>query len=252
MGYSLRKADPANTARPRSSTTRRCASSRKHRGALEYSGELYLMTGNLPMAEERLAALDKACFLPCEEYTDLKKAVARYKAAGNKYVARVNVGAVATRCAIAAPTATAPTSQFAMLRSPSGRRYSTLRIVAPEMTDEPDRPCPPLPVDLASRGARAADDDPADMGTAFGLDAITTIQPESPAEIAARRARRASQPHRVPAAPALDLLKRRRRRRRVLTPRGRAAADAPRPRRAARGRANCRRRASSRRRAATR
>ena len=37
------------------------------------------------------------------------------------------------------------------------------------------------------RSARALDDDPADMGTAFGLDAITTIQPESPAEIAARQ-----------------------------------------------------------------
>jgi hypothetical protein len=36
------------------------------------------------------------------------------------------------------------------------------------------------------RTARRVDDDPADMGTAFGLDAITTIQPESPAEVAAR------------------------------------------------------------------
>jgi hypothetical protein len=36
------------------------------------------------------------------------------------------------------------------------------------------------------RAARHRSDDPADMGTAFGLDAITTIQPESPAEIAAR------------------------------------------------------------------
>jgi hypothetical protein len=36
------------------------------------------------------------------------------------------------------------------------------------------------------RSARCLDDDPADMGTAFGLDAITTIQPESPSEIAAR------------------------------------------------------------------
>ncbi len=39
------------------------------------------------MAEQRLAALDKACFLPCEEYTDLKRAVTRYKAASNKAVA---------------------------------------------------------------------------------------------------------------------------------------------------------------------
>ena len=35
---------------------------------------------------------------------------------------------------------------------------------------------------LARRGV----DDPADMGTAFGLDAITTIQPETAAEAAAR------------------------------------------------------------------
>jgi tetratricopeptide (TPR) repeat protein len=56
----------------------------KHRGALEYSGELYLAMGNLPMAEKRLATLDKVCLLPCEEYTDLKKAVAAYKASGRK------------------------------------------------------------------------------------------------------------------------------------------------------------------------
>ena len=36
------------------------------------------------------------------------------------------------------------------------------------------------------RRASRLDDDPADMGTAFGLDAITTIQPESAAELAAR------------------------------------------------------------------
>ena len=58
----------------------------KHKGALEYSGELYLMMGDLPKAEQRLTALDKACFLPCSEYKDLKNAVAKYKANGNKYV----------------------------------------------------------------------------------------------------------------------------------------------------------------------
>jgi hypothetical protein len=45
------------------------------------------MLGDLAKAEQRLAALDKACFLPCEEYTDLKKAVERFKANGNRYVA---------------------------------------------------------------------------------------------------------------------------------------------------------------------
>ncbi len=38
----------------------------------------------------------------------------------------------------------------------------------------------------APRRARRTMCDPADMGTAFGLDAITTIQPESAAEAAAR------------------------------------------------------------------
>jgi hypothetical protein len=45
------------------------------------------------------------------------------------------------------------------------------------------------------RSVRRLDDDPADMGTAFGLDAITTIQPESPAEIAARE--QATPPSRI-------------------------------------------------------
>ena len=49
----------------------------QHRGALEYSGELFLMLGDLPRAEQRLATLDKACTLPCAEYTELKNAVAR-------------------------------------------------------------------------------------------------------------------------------------------------------------------------------
>ena len=86
MGYSLRKTGAANYGESEKFYNEALRINPKHRGALEYSGELYLMTGNLPMAEERLAALDKACFLPCEEHSDLKKAVARYKAAGNKYV----------------------------------------------------------------------------------------------------------------------------------------------------------------------
>jgi Flp pilus assembly protein TadD len=88
MGYSLRKADPANLPEAEKFYNEALRIEPKHRGALEYSGELYLMTGNLEKAEQRLAALDKACFLPCEEYTDLKRAVARYKAAGNKFVSQ--------------------------------------------------------------------------------------------------------------------------------------------------------------------
>lgn len=51
----------------------------KHRGAHEYIGEAYLMAGNLPKAEEHLAILDKLCTFRCEEYSDLKTAIARYK-----------------------------------------------------------------------------------------------------------------------------------------------------------------------------
>ena len=53
-----------------------------HRGALEYSGELALMKGDLPTAEVRLAALGQACPRGCEELDDLKKTVARFKSTG--------------------------------------------------------------------------------------------------------------------------------------------------------------------------
>ena len=52
----------------------------KHRGANEYLGELYLETGELAKAEERLAVLDKDCWLGCSEYTELKESIAKYKA----------------------------------------------------------------------------------------------------------------------------------------------------------------------------
>jgi len=54
----------------------------KHRGANEYLGEAYLMVNNLPKAKEQLGALDKLCFFPCKEFSDLKKAVADYEAKG--------------------------------------------------------------------------------------------------------------------------------------------------------------------------
>jgi len=86
MGYSLRKAKTPDYAAAERFYDAALRIEPQHRGALEYSGELYLMTGKLAQAEARLAALDKACRLPCEEYTDLKKAVERYKANGNRYV----------------------------------------------------------------------------------------------------------------------------------------------------------------------
>ena len=56
----------------------------KHRGAHEYIGEAYLMANNLTKAEEHLAALQRICLIPCEEYEDLKKAVSDYRARAPK------------------------------------------------------------------------------------------------------------------------------------------------------------------------
>ncbi len=51
----------------------------KHRGAHEYLGEAYLLSGNLPKAKEHLARLDKLCTFGCEEYSKLKKEIAAYE-----------------------------------------------------------------------------------------------------------------------------------------------------------------------------
>jgi tetratricopeptide (TPR) repeat protein len=51
----------------------------KHRGAHEYIGEAYLALNDLPKAKQHLQRLDKLCFLPCEEYSDLKRAVEAYE-----------------------------------------------------------------------------------------------------------------------------------------------------------------------------
>ncbi len=47
----------------------------KHRGAHEYIGEAYIELGQLDKAKEHLDALDKLCFFPCEEYSELKEAL---------------------------------------------------------------------------------------------------------------------------------------------------------------------------------
>jgi Flp pilus assembly protein TadD len=48
----------------------------RHRGAHEYIGEAYLMTGDMAGAQRHLAALKEICLLPCEELKDLEKAIA--------------------------------------------------------------------------------------------------------------------------------------------------------------------------------
>lgn len=51
----------------------------KHRGAHEYIGEAYVMTGNKAKAQEHLVALERICGKNCEEYQDLARAIATAK-----------------------------------------------------------------------------------------------------------------------------------------------------------------------------
>ncbi len=51
----------------------------KHKGAHEYIGETYLLTGDKGKAQEHLVALERICGKSCEEYQDLARAIARAK-----------------------------------------------------------------------------------------------------------------------------------------------------------------------------
>ena len=53
----------------------------KHKGALEYKGELYLTLGNLEGAEALLARLSKSCYFNCSEKKQLAAAIEAYKKA---------------------------------------------------------------------------------------------------------------------------------------------------------------------------
>ena len=84
LGYALRKKTPPDLAAAEVHYKRALEIDPKHRLALEYYGELFLMKGDLAGAESMLARLDKACFFGCEELRDLKAAIARFKAQAGK------------------------------------------------------------------------------------------------------------------------------------------------------------------------
>jgi Flp pilus assembly protein TadD len=79
LGYSLRKKQPPDLVGAEKYYQAALKIDPKHRGALEYYGELKLMNNDLPGAEALLARLDKACFFGCEEYSDLKAAIQKYR-----------------------------------------------------------------------------------------------------------------------------------------------------------------------------
>ena len=78
LGYSLRKQgrfDEALIAYQKA-----LAIKPRHKGALEYLGELYLQTDQPEKARAQLEKLDKACFFSCKEYRMLKEKIAQYDA----------------------------------------------------------------------------------------------------------------------------------------------------------------------------
>ncbi len=79
LGYGLRKKQPPDLVGAEKYYQAALKIDPEHRGALEYYGKLKLMNNDLPGAEALLARLDKACTFGCEEYSDLKGAIQKYK-----------------------------------------------------------------------------------------------------------------------------------------------------------------------------
>ncbi len=79
LGYAQRKKTPPDLASAERYYQSALKLDPKHKGALEYYGELLLMKNDLAGAEQMLARLDKVCVFSCEEFRDLKEAIARFK-----------------------------------------------------------------------------------------------------------------------------------------------------------------------------
>lgn len=73
MGFSLRQS--GDMTRALQFYNKALKINPKHTGALEYMGELYVMTGKVDKAKENLAKIKGICGTSCEEYKDLAKAI---------------------------------------------------------------------------------------------------------------------------------------------------------------------------------
>jgi Flp pilus assembly protein TadD len=80
MGYSHRKAKTPDLAAAQRYYDVALQIDPKHKGALEYSGELYLMKNDLPAAKARLASLETVCGRQCAEFELLRTAIANHEA----------------------------------------------------------------------------------------------------------------------------------------------------------------------------
>jgi hypothetical protein len=80
MGYSHRKGPAPDLAAAQRYYDAALRIDPKHRGALEYSGELMLMKNDLAGAKARLSSLESVCSGNCTELTQLKTAIASHEA----------------------------------------------------------------------------------------------------------------------------------------------------------------------------
>jgi Flp pilus assembly protein TadD len=56
----------------------------RHRSAHEHLGDAYLAQGDLAKTKEYLAALEQICLIPCDDYDDLRRAIAEYNKLANR------------------------------------------------------------------------------------------------------------------------------------------------------------------------
>ena len=77
MGYAQRKL--GNYERAKIHYEKALKLDSRHRGALEYYGELHLLMNNLAAAEEFLVRLDNTCWFGCDEFDDLEEAIETYR-----------------------------------------------------------------------------------------------------------------------------------------------------------------------------
>jgi opacity protein-like surface antigen len=80
MGYTHRKQASPDLAAAQRYYDAALRIDPKHRGALEYSGELMLMKNDLPGAKAKLTSLEAVCGANCAETEKLKTAIAGYEA----------------------------------------------------------------------------------------------------------------------------------------------------------------------------
>ena len=77
LGYSNRKL--GNMEKAASNYRKALKISPKHKGALEYQGEMFITLGQIKKAEANLKKLESICFLGCEEEKILKESISKYK-----------------------------------------------------------------------------------------------------------------------------------------------------------------------------